>query len=266
MRQISPTPESLFAADEPDSGPVNRREATARLLERAHQASAEERCQLEEEVVRLNMPIAGDLARRYRGRGIPLDDLQQVACLGLVKAVKGFDPDKASDFLSFAVPTIRGELRRYFRDFGWVVRPPRSIQELQPRMQVAYAELGQELGRPPSSREVAERLGVPVQRVEESLAAQGAFTPASVDAAAPDEAPVSERLASEERGYAVVEDRETVLALTRGLSQPDRRLLELRFWRDRSQAEIGRDTGVTQSQVSRQLGVLLKRLRALDAR
>ena len=99
---------------------MNRREATARLLERARQASGEERCRLEDEVVRLNMSVAGDLARRYRGRGIPLDDLEQVACLGLVKAVKGFEPDKASDFLSFAVPTIRGELRRYFRDFGWV--------------------------------------------------------------------------------------------------------------------------------------------------
>ncbi len=113
---------------------------------------------------------------------------------------------------------------------------------------------------------MAERLGVPVQQVEEALAAQGAFTPASTDAAAPDEAPVSERLASEESGYAEVEDRETVRALTRGLSRQDRRLLELRYWRERSQAEIGRDTGVTESQVSRQLGVVLKRLRAPDAR
>ncbi len=249
-----------------DDSASERKRLTADALARAAVAAPAARAALLREVVRLNLTVARDVTRRFRGRGVATEDLEQVAYLGLVLAARRFDPTKAADFLSFAVPTIRGELRRHFRDQGWMVRPPRSIQELQPRMQVAYAELGQELGRPPSSREVAERLGVPVQRVEESLAAQGAFTPASVDAAAPDEAPVSERLASEERGYAVVEDRETVLALTRGLSQPDRRLLELRFWRDRSQAEIGRDTGVTQSQVSRQLGVLLKRLRALDAR
>ncbi len=249
-----------------DDSASQRKRLTAEALARAAVAAPAARAALLRDVVRLNLTVARDVTRRFRGRGVPTEDLEQVAYLGLVLAARRFDPSKAADFLSFAVPTIRGELRRHFRDQGWMVRPPRSIQELQPRMQAAYAELSQELGRPPSSSEVAEQLGVPLQRVEDALTAQGAFTPTSVDAAGPDESPVTERLASEEPGYAVVENRETVRALTRLLSQRDRRLLELRFWGDRSQAEIGRATGVTQSQVSRQLGVLLTRLRALDSR
>jgi RNA polymerase sigma-B factor len=254
---------SWFVTDDPAS---ERTRLTADALARAATAAPAERAGLLREVVRLNLTVARDVTRRFRGRGVPTEDLEQVAYLGLVLAARRFDPTKAADFLSFAVPTIRGELRRHFRDQGWMVRPPRSIQELQPRMQAAYAELSQELGRQPADGEVADRLGVPVQRVEESRAAQGAFSPASIDAAAADGWPVTERLVSEEGGYAEVEDKETVRALTRSLSQRDLRLLELRFWRDRSQSEIGREVGVAQSQVSRHLDVLLQRLRAVDSR
>ena len=248
----------------PDDSASERKQLTAEALARAADAAPAERAALLHEVVRLNLAVARDVTRRFRGRGVPTEDLEQVAYLGLVLAARRFDPTKAADFLSFAVPTIRGELRRHFRDQGWMVRPPRSIQELQPRMQSAHAELTQELGRKPSSGEVAERLGVPVRQVEDALAAQGAFFPASTDAVGPDDAPVADRLASEESGYAEVEDRATVRALTRGLSRQDRQLLELRFWRGCSQEEIGREVGVTQSQVSRQLGVVLQRLRAVD--
>ena len=250
----------------PDDSASERKQLTAEALARAADAAPAERAALLHEVVRLNLGVARDVTRRFHGRGVPTEDLEQVAYLGLVLAARRFDPAKAADFLSFAVPTIRGELRRHFRDQGWMVRPPRSIQELQPRMQTAYAELSQELGRAPVTSEVAERLGVSVQQVEDALAAQGAFFPASTDATGPDDAPVADRLASEETGYAEVEDRATVRALTRGLSRQDRQLLELRYWRGCSQEEIGREVGVTQSQVSRQLGVVLKRLRASDAR
>ena len=112
-----------------DASRDSRRRETDRLFRERRRAGARERRDLLDEVVCLNMEVARDLARRYRGRGVPDDDLEQVAYLGLVKAVRGFDVDRADDFLSYAVPTIRGEVRRYFRDHGWMVRPSRTIQE-----------------------------------------------------------------------------------------------------------------------------------------
>ena len=117
---------------------ATRRAETARLLDEASRTdSPQERAALHDQVIRINMQVAGEIARRYHNRGIPGDDLDQVANLGLVKAVQGFDPSHGADFLSFAVPTIRGEIRRYFRDFGWTIRPPRSVQELQTKITAA---------------------------------------------------------------------------------------------------------------------------------
>src|SRR6476660_9225688 len=170
------------AEDSAVNARTTRRAETARILEAASRAeSPERRKALHDEVIRLNMQVAGEIARRYHGRGIPGDDLDQVANLGLVKAVQGFDPSHGSDFLSFAVPTIRGEIRRYFRDSGWTIRPPRAVQELQAKIATAEGELYQELGRSPRPSEVADRLGVEVGAVRESLAANGCFTPAPLD-------------------------------------------------------------------------------------
>ena len=105
---------------------ARRRVETARLLSRARASRGDARARYEDDVIRLNMSVAADVARRYHGRGIPADDINQVAFLGLVKAVRGFDPTVGDDFLSYAVPTLRGEIRRYFRDSGWTIRPPRS--------------------------------------------------------------------------------------------------------------------------------------------
>ena len=128
------------------------------------------------------MQIAVDVARRYRSRGVPIEDLEQVACLGLVKAARGFDPERATDFLSYAVPTIRGEVRRYFRDHGWVVRPPRTVQQAQARITAVESDLCQELGRAPRPTEIAERLDLDLDLVVEALAANGCFAPTSLDA------------------------------------------------------------------------------------
>ena len=212
-------------------------------------------------MVRLNLGVATEVAHRYRGRGIPVEDLRQVAALGLVKAVQRFDPDLATDFLSYAVPTIRGELRRHFRDAGWMVRPPRSIQELQARVTAADGELHQTLGRPPRPHEVAGHLGVSTSQVVEALAATGCFAPASLDGAGPDEESALARLGDEDAGYARAEARVTLRSLVRELSSRERRILELRFVRGCTQAEIGSEIGVTQTQVSRQLSGLLERLR-----
>ncbi len=241
-----------------------RREATALLLSRAKGATPARRLHLQDEVIRINMSVASDAARRYRGRGISLDDLQQVAYLGLVKAVRGFDPDRPSDFLSYAVPTIRGELRRHFRDLGWAVRPPRSVQELQARLAGAEAELCQQLGRSPRPSELAAHLDVDLGLVLDSLAASGCFAPTSLDSSEGDDpqAALVERLGGDDPGFAGAEARIALGPVIRTLEPRERLILELRFVRGCTQAEIGAVVGVTQMQVSRIITRLLARLRS----
>ncbi len=249
---------------DPEFADLSRREATDRLLTLALAASAADRPGFEDRVVRLNMTIARDVARRYRGRGIPSDDLDQVALLGLVKAVKGFKADRGADFLSFAVPTIRGEVRRYFRDNGWTVRPPRSIQELQARITAVESELVQELGRSPRPSEIAERLGEDISRVVDALSANGCFAPTSLDADTndADDAGLGDRLGGADPGYASAEARVVLKPLFADLDERERLILEMRFVRGCTQAEIGEAVGVTQMQVSRLLAGLLSRMRA----
>jgi RNA polymerase sigma-B factor len=251
------------AYTDPEFPDLSRREATRALLERAIGTRGAERADLEERVVRLNMSVASDVARRYRGRGVAADDLDQVAQLGLVKAVKGFDPTRSTDFLSFAVPTVRGELRRYFRDNGWAVRPPRSIQELQARITAVDGELSQELGRSPRPSEIAERLDVPLDRVVDALAANGCFSPTSLDAdlGDSDDAGLVDRLGGADPGYRSAEARVVLKPLFASLDDRERLILEMRFVRGCTQAEIGRAVGVTQMQVSRILAGLLTRMR-----
>jgi RNA polymerase sigma factor (sigma-70 family) len=161
---------------------ADRSQITARLLAQIAETTDEvEQKRLRDEIVVLNMGVARAIASRYRDRGIARDDLLQAAYVGLVKAVQGFDPTFERDFLSYAVPTVTGEVKRYFRDFGWTVRPPRRIQELQAQISRASNELSQSLHRSPKPREVAEFLGIDVDSVIEALAADGCFTPASLD-------------------------------------------------------------------------------------
>src|SRR6188472_2884888 len=143
--------------------------------------SAEERRQLLEKVIEMHLDLAHSEAARYRSRGIPLDDLRQVAALALTKATRGYDVTTGHEFLSYAVPTIRGELRKYFRDHGWMIRPPRRIQELQARISVAENELSYKLGRSPQPVEIADHLDECTESVIEALASDGCFIPASLD-------------------------------------------------------------------------------------
>lgn len=239
----------------------DRRTATARLFSRARDAAADERHDLEDEIVRLNMQVAADCARRYRGRGIPTDDLDQVAYLGLVKAVRGFDTDRGHDFLSFAVPTIRGELRRHFRDLGWSLRPPRAIQELQTRILAAEGDLSQQLGRSPRPSDLARHLEVDLEQVLDALGANGCFSPVSLDAPTPEgEDALGDRLGQLDPAFENAEARVTLHAVLRVLTPRERRILDLRFFGGCTQAEIGADIGVTQMQVSRLLNRILARL------
>lgn len=244
--------------------PADRRAATMRLLEQAADASDEDkRREIEDLVVELNIEVAKDVARRYRGRGIDLDDLEQVACMGLVKAVRRYQADKGREFLSFAVPTIRGELRRHFRDRGWMVRPPRSIQEMQSAIHGAEEALVQELGRSPRPREIAAHLGVEVDQVVEALGANGCFVPSSLDAPlSPGEASeLGQSLGTDEFGFEAAEARAALEPVLATLTPRERLILELRFGQGKTQAEIGAEIGVTQMQVSRLLTATLAKLR-----
>jgi RNA polymerase sigma-B factor len=240
-----------------------RREATQRLLDLAHEADEAGRAAYQARVVELNMQIAVDVARRYRSRGVAVEDLEQVAYLGLVKAVRGFDAERATDFLSYAVPTIRGEVRRYFRDHGWAVRPPRSVQQAQSRITAVESDLCQELGRAPRPSEIAERLDLDIDLVVEALAANGCFVPTSLDLAVGTEerATLAERIASEDVGPFAVDARVILAPAVKDLSTRDQRILYLRFFEGRNQREIGDEIGVTQMQVSRLLARILRDLR-----
>ena len=250
---------------EPDAARTraDRRAVTVQLLDEASRTDSHDtRSELLDQVVGLNLEVASDIARRYHGRGIPDEDLDQVANLGLVKAVQGFDPSRGHDFLSFAVPTIRGEIRRYFRDSGWTIRPPRAVQELQMKIATAEGELYQALGRSPRPSEIAERLGVEVGAVRESLAANGCFTPAPLDTpGVADEGASADRLGALDPAFSAAEARVALRSVLTGLSPRERRILEMRFFGECTQAEIGAELGVTQMQVSRLLNRLLARLR-----
>jgi RNA polymerase sigma-B factor len=240
-----------------------RRRFTAELLQQLPDASPSERRASEDRIIELNLCVARDVSKRYRGRGIPREDLEQVAHLGLVKAVRSYDPAKATDLLAFAVPTIRGELRRHFRDRGWTVRLPRTIQELQTKVREAEDQLSQNLGRRPDPTELADAIGVDESLVSQAQSANGCFAPASLDDTGPDgqTLPIADQLGREDPGFAAVEARMTLLALIRELTSRERRILELRFWRGWTQKEIGADIGVTQMQVSRLTTSLLAKLR-----
>lgn len=241
-----------------------RDRVTMDLLAESVGASLPRRREIQEEIVRVNMPLARMLARRYAGRGIAVDDLLQVAYLGLVKAVQGYDPERGRGFLGYAVPTIRGEIRRHFRDAGWTVRPPRRIQELQARLWAADAELTQVLHRSPTAAELAEELDVSVDDVVESLSADGCFAPSSLDAPAADSdtGSLGERLGGMDEEFDRCEARLVLAEAVRALGERDRKIVELRFFEGMTQQQIGDEVGVTQMQISRLITRILAELRA----
>jgi RNA polymerase sigma-B factor len=203
------------------------------------------------------MPLAKSLARRYHRGEEPLEDLEQVAALGLLKAIKGYDPDRGSAFASFAVPTIVGELRRHFRDKGWAIRVPRDLQELALAVQRKADTMNTELGRPPTAEELAEKLGRDVEDVLEAREALRAMRPASLDRpgqAADDEDDIPlQRIGDIDPGYERTEEAVTIGRLVRDLPERERRILALRFSGDLTQSEIGEQLGISQMHVSRLL-------------
>lgn len=218
---------------------------------------------LTRQLIETNAAVARSMASRYRNRGIDLDDLEQVALLGLTKAAQRFDPAAGHDFLSFAVPTIRGELRRHFRDSGWMVRPPRRVQDLQTRIAGAQEELEAQLGRSPRPSEIATHLEEDISAVVEALAADGCFTPTSLDAPVADgSSSLGDLLGDEDRALAQAEAKVMLDPLMRGLTARDRRIVRLRYFHEQTQQEIADAVGLTQAQVSRVLTRILADLRA----
>lgn len=211
----------------------------------------------------LNRRIADAVATRYRDRGVPLEDLQQAAYEGLVKAVQRYDPTQAEDLLTFAVPTIRGEVQHHFRDRSWMVRPPRRVQELQARATSVTVELRRELGREPADAEVRDRLGLDEAEYAEVVTAFGCFTPPSLDRPIGEDgsATMGDLLVDGRSEHDAVEARCLVTPAMSRLGLRDRRVLFLRFYEERSQREIAAELGLTQAQVARILERVLRTMR-----
>ncbi len=220
-----------------------------------------------EELVDRFLPLARNLARRYAGAREPFDDLLQVASLGLVKAIDRFDIDRGAAFSSFAVPTILGELKRYFRDLGWSVHVPRGAQEQALKVQEAQERLTTKTGRPPTVTDLAEYLEIPIEDVLDALETAAAHHSASLDAPreeGDDESGTLVDVLGEVDGrYELIDQTVTVSAAARQLSARERKVLGLRFIEDMTQTQIAQEIGVSQMQVSRILRRALGRLRDL---
>ncbi len=220
-----------------------------------------------EELATRLLPLASGLAARYRDRGESMEDLEQVARLGLLKAIDGYDDERANSFGAYATPTILGELRRHFRDRSWAMRVPRDLKEAMPRIRSAIADLATEKGRMPDTAEVAEATNLDEGEVNEALAASTAARPASLDAPASvrmvDEGavPLVEQVGIDDEHLDQVEYNVMLEQRLEQLSDRDREVLHLSFVEDLTQSEIGKRVGVSQMQVSRILRSSLERLR-----
>ncbi len=215
-------------------------------------------------IVERCLPLAEHIARRYRNRGEPLDDLIQTACMGLVHAVNRFDTDNGADFLAFAVPTVAGEVRRHFRDRGWAVKVPRRVKDLQGQLNNARSELSQQLVRAPNATEIAEHLGIDRDLVIDATFAGSNYSVLSTySASGSDDAfpNLADRLGEIDAGIDKVLQVETVRPLIAALSERQRTVLTLRFFEDMTQTEIANRIGCSQMHVSRLLANALDTLR-----
>jgi RNA polymerase sigma-B factor len=211
------------------------------------------------------LPLAKQLARRYQRGSEPIDDLIQVASLGLVKAIDRFDPERGTAFSSFAVPTILGELKRHFRDTGWSVRVPRDLQELAVRVERRVTDLSAELGRDPTVEELGASIGASEEQILEALQAGAAHTAVSLDRPRGDEGEpgdtVADGIGDHDPGFALAEAGATLEGLMRQLPAREREVLRLRFEDDLTQSEIGERVGISQMHVSRLIRQSLAELR-----
>ena len=196
--------------------------------------------------------LARALARRFANRNEPLDDLEQVAMLGVLKAVERFDPDHGTPFVAFAVPTVAGELRRHFRDHGWMVRVPRRIQNLHLNMGGLVTDLAQRLGRSPTLTEIADAAGVREEDVLEALEAANCYRPNALDAGPPG-SESADHVGGDDEDLVSADNRMMLLPLIEHLPRQQQRIVYLRYFEDMTQADIAAELGISQMQVSRLL-------------
>ncbi|GAA5050371.1 SigB/SigF/SigG family RNA polymerase sigma factor [Nocardia callitridis] len=221
---------------------------------------------LRAELIARCLPLAEHIARKFSGRGENFDDLLQVARLGLVQAVDRFDVTRGPSFLSFAVPTIMGEVRRHFRDNTWAVRVPRRVKEIQLSIGATVEDLSQRLDRMPKAREIAAELDIDLVEVTQALIAGNAYQSTSIDAVAGEDSdntslPLSESLGAEESSYHLVEDYLAIRPLIEELPDREREVLIMRFFESLTQTQIAERLGVSQMHVSRILSRTLHSLR-----
>ena len=244
---------------------VNREESRSLLGELAALPAGDPRREVvRHQLVAIHQPLVEHLARRFRNRGEPYDDLVQVATIGLIKAVDRYDPERGVEFSTYATPTIVGEIKRWFRDKGWAIRVPRRLQELRLEIGSATASLTQELGRSPTVAELAERIGAGQDEVLEGLESAAAYSTLSLDAPEGSEADgpsVLDMLGVEDEALEGVENREALKPLLAGLPERERRILLLRFFAGMTQSQIAVEVGISQMHVSRLLARTLVKLR-----
>lgn len=239
-------------------------DAATRLFEEFARTAADDprRTELRDRLVTMHTTVARNIARKFRNRGEPVADLEQVAVIGLIKAIDRFDPDRGAPFLSYAVPTITGEVRRYFRDHGWALRVPRRLVELHLQIGPASRQLSQQLGTAPTPTQLAEHLGVPVDDVLEGLEAGDAYHASSLDGLNEDESsPIMRRLGEEDPEMDLVEIRATLAPLLAHIPPREQRIVMMRFFGNLTQSEIAERVGLSQMHVSRLLARSLAQMR-----
>ncbi|WBP84524.1 SigB/SigF/SigG family RNA polymerase sigma factor [Kitasatospora cathayae] len=217
-------------------------------------------------VIELNMPLVRFIAARFRHRAEDMDDILQVGTIGLIKAVDGYDPHRGVEFVTYAIPTIAGEMKRFFRDTSWPVRVPRSMQELYLTVARGSDRLEQQLGRLPQPAEIADDLHLSVEQATEGVVAGRVYRPSSLDALRDQDSDESgsamlDRLGGCDPGIELVDFRTAVRPLLAELPEREQTVLKLRFWEGRTQSEIAARIGVSQMHVSRLLSATLARLR-----
>ena len=241
-----------------------QREEAARLLAQLHGlgANSPRRKPIRDRLAEMHLPLVEYLARRFARRSVPLDDLIQVGSIGLLKAIDRFDPGRGLEFSTYAAPTILGEIKRYFRDSGWLVHVPRRAQELQTTLDTARSELSQELRRAPTVAELARQTGVAEDQVIEALDVARAYSGVPLDEiAAPESGVGAAILAGDDAELDRVELREMLRPALAALPEREQEVLLLRFGAGKSQTEIAGIVGVSQMQVSRLISRSLTRLR-----
>ena len=255
-----PRPSSSHAIAAAPTG--DRATRVRHLLERtATCADPAELRRCREQLVTEYLPVARSLAGRYAGRGVERSDLEQLACLGLIKAVQRWRPGLCDDFLQFAVPTIVGEIKRYFRDHTWLVRPPRRVQELRAVIGEAEQQYRHTHGTAPSDRELATLTGASPEDIGEARASVACCRPRSLDEEQGAGLALAMSWGQEDARLCQVEDRATVDRLLDALTERERTVVRMRFGNGWSQSRIGKEIGVSQMQVSRWLRAITDKLR-----